>query len=146
MSTRPARPSAPDDEREFAVEALIARLLFWGGLVSIALVVLGLGLYAVHGGFHAHTPLPQRIAVTASAHGPGVFVSIPEVVHGLRADPPDPLAVITLGLVLLLMTPVLGVAVAIPGFLVAADRRYAAVATIVFAMLVLSGVLAGGAG
>ena len=146
MSPRAARPSGPDDKREFAVEALIARLLFWGGLVSIALVVLGLGLYAAHGGFHGSTPVPRRVGTTAFTHAPGVFVSLPAVVRGLRAHPPDPLAVITLGLVLLLMTPVLGVAMAIPGFLVAADRRYAAIATIVFAMLVLSGVLAGGAG
>lgn len=146
MSARGGHPLAPDDRREFAVETLIARLLFWGGLTSGALVVLGLALYASHGGFTAHAQTPLHAVASGPSHSPEVFVSLPEVIHGLRAHPPDPLAVIALGLVLLLMTPVVGVAAAIPGFLVAADRRYAAIATIVFAMLVLSGVLAGGAG
>jgi uncharacterized membrane protein len=41
---------------------------------------------------------------------------------------------------------VLGVATAIPGFLAARDYRYAAIAAIVLAMLIVSFVFAGGAG
>ena len=146
MSAADPRSPSPEEPREFAVEALIARLLFWGGLLSVALVVAGLALYAAHGGFHAHALAPQRPFGSPSMHSPDVFVSLPEVFHGVAAHPPNPLAVMALGLVLLLCTPVLGVALAIPGFLIAGDRRYAAIATIVFSMLVLSGVLAGGAG
>ena len=146
MRARASRRSAPGKRRGLPVEALIARILFWGGLLSIALVLLGLGLYAAQGGFHAHVLALHRVVGLDQAHPPGVFVSLPEVLRGLRARPPDALAVIALGLVLLLMTPVLGVALAIPGFLAAADHRYAAIATVVFTMLVLSALLAGGAG
>lgn len=146
MRARAARRPSPAARHGFPVETLIARVLYWGGLLSIALVLLGLGLYASQGGFHAHMPAPHRVVGPDRAHPPEVFVSLPEVLRGLRARPPDPLAVIALGLVLLLLTPVLGVALAIPGFLAASDRRYAAIATVVLAMLVLSALLAGGAG
>jgi uncharacterized membrane protein len=73
-----------------------------------------------------------------------VFVSVAEVVRGLSARPIDPLAVTALGLVLLLVTPVLGVALAIPAFLARGDYQYAAIAAFVFAMLVVSALLAGG--
>ena len=50
------------------VEALIARVLLWGGLVSGLLVVLGLTLYAAGGGFSARVlelhrlGRPERLA------------------------------------------------------------------------------------
>jgi uncharacterized membrane protein len=127
------------------VEGLIARLLLGGGLLSIALVLLGLGLYAAHGGFEGHT-LARIVRPDRDAHSTDVFVSFAEVAAGLTARPIDARAVIALGLALLLMTPVLGVAAAIPGFLAARDYRYAAIATVVLAMLVLSILFAGGAG
>jgi uncharacterized membrane protein len=131
----------------FRVEVLIARLLLWGGLVSVALVLIGLVVYAAHGGFAHHViDLRQRAPTGRAGHPPDVFVSLAEVLHGLTARPRDPLALVALGLVLLLMTPVLGAALAIPGFIVSRDYRYAIIASIVFAMLVVSVVLAGGAG
>ena len=129
------------------VEGLVARVLFWGGLISIALVVLGLGLYAGHGGFHAHRlDLHRAVRPERHAHVPEVFVSLTEVFRGLAARPIDPVAIIALGLVLLLVTPVLGVALAIPGFLAVGDRRHAAIAATVLAMLVLGALLTGGVG
>ncbi len=141
-------PRRPDEDREpvLHVEALIARLLLWGGLLSIVLVLIGLGLYASHGGFHGQVELHRVERPARQDHPSEVFVSLSEVLHGLTARPVNPLAVIGLGLVLLLMTPVLGVALAIPGFLAAADYRYTAIASIVFAMLVVSVLLAGGVG
>ncbi len=125
----------------------MARVLLWGGLLSIALVVLGLGLYAAHGGFHTHVlDLHRAVRAERHAHPPSVFVSLTEVVRGLSAHPLDPLAVVALGLLLLLVTPVLGVAVAIPGFLAVGDRQYAAIATIVLALLALGALLTGGLG
>jgi uncharacterized membrane protein len=129
------------------VERTIAHVLFWGGLVSIGLVVIGLVLYAAHGSFADHTIDLRQLSVSGrDAHPPGVFVSVAEVVHGLRTRPVDPLAVIALGIVLLLMTPVAGVTLAIPSFLAADDHRYATIAVIVFLMLAVSVILAGGAG
>jgi uncharacterized membrane protein len=136
-----------DAKRPLSVEGLVARALFWSGLLSIAVVILGLGLYAAHGGFHAQVlDLHRPVRAERDAHPPTVFVSLTEVAQGLTARPLDPLAVIALGLILLLATPVLGVALAIPGFLAAGDRRYAIIATIILAMLTLGALLTGGVG
>lgn len=63
------------------------------------------------------------------------------MIEGLRSRPIDPLAVSALGLVLLMITPAVAVATAIPAFWWAGDRRY--VAAVVLAMLVLNATLAG---
>jgi uncharacterized membrane protein len=132
--------------RGASVEGIIARVLLAGGLVSIALVLLGLALYAAHGGFAGHTLELHRIEGREGGRAGEAFVSFAEVAAGLSARPINGLAVVALGLALLLMTPVLGVAAAIPGFLAARDYRYAAIAAIVLAMLVLSLLFTGGAG
>jgi len=135
--------AAPHKGRH-AVETLIAQLLFWGGALSIVVVLSGLVLYAARGGFHDCAIELHRVANRAGqAHPREVFVSLSEVARGLDAHPMRPTAVIALGLTLLLMTPVLGVAVAIAGFLAARDYRYAIIATIVFALLVLGMMMAG---
>lgn len=137
------RPApAPEDAAARGAEQAVSRVLLWGGLLSIALIVLGLLLFAARGGFHH-----QAVVSLARADGerqPDVFVSIGQVARGLRAQPLDPLAVMALGLVLLLGTPVLGVAVAIPVFLFRGDYRYALIGAVVLAMLAVAMVLSGG--
>jgi len=120
-------------------ERLVARVLLVGGFLAIALIVVGLGLYAGRGGFHHHVLRVDR----AVPGEPGVFVSAREVVNGMRRRPVDPLAVSALGLLLLMATPGLAVAAAIPTFVAARDYRYAAIASLVLAMLVISLLLAG---
>ena len=142
----PAHPHHSGATHDAKVEGLIAGILLGGGLVSIALVVAGLALYAAHGGFSGHTLDLHRGVRAGGAHSAGVFVSFSEVAGGLTAHPVDGRAVIALGLAILLATPVLGVAAAIPGFLAAHDHRYGAIASIVLAMLALSFLFAGGAG
>jgi uncharacterized membrane protein len=122
-------------------------VLLWGGLLGGLLVVLGLIFFAGHGGFQRPVLEVQRLIRPGRAdHSPEVFVSVPEVLRGLRARPVDPLAVIALGLVLLLITPVVSVAAAIPAFLGEGDRQYAAIAGVVLSLLLTSLLLAGGAG
>jgi hypothetical protein len=91
----------------FSVEHLVSRILLFGGLLGIGLVLLGLALYAAHGGFRHHVLDLKRQAV---GYPPGVFVSVRQVIGGLTSRPIDPLAVSALGLVLLMITP----AVAVP--------------------------------
>jgi uncharacterized membrane protein len=147
VKARGRRHAGAGAARTVHVEGLIARLLLGGGLLSVALVLLGLVLYAAHGGFAGDTLEVHRIVrPDRGAHPADVFVSFSEVVGGLTARPIDARAVIALGLAFLLMTPVLGVAAAIPGFLAAGDYQYATIATVVLAMLVLSILFAGAAG
>ena len=107
------------DRPVFAVEHLVARVLLVGGLLGLALIVLGLGLYAAHGGFHGHVLALTRPG--AEPAPPGVFVSLRQIVVGLRQW--DPLA--------------------IPGFLLAGDGRFALIASLVLTMLLVSLLLAG---
>jgi uncharacterized membrane protein len=141
------RPRYDEGMGAAGVEWLIAQVLLWGGLLSGLLVLSGLVLYFVQGGFQGHViELHWQTRPGAAGHPTGVFVSVREVLGALSARPADPLAIIALGLVLLLVTPVLGVAVAVPGFLRDGDRQYAGIAVIVLSMLLVSLLLAGGAG
>ena len=124
-----------------SVEHLVARTLMVGGLIGIALIIAGGALYAGHGGFHHHA---IHLSQPPGATPPGVFTSVRQVLDGLRRRPMDPLAVTALGLVALMVTPIVAVALAIPAFLRAGDRRYAAIAAIVLARLVVSLAVAGG--
>jgi uncharacterized membrane protein len=126
--------------RQPAVERAVAVVLLVGGLLGIGLVALGLGLYAAHGGFHQHVLHLDR---APGAAPPGVFTSIRQVLDGLERRPVDPLAVGALGLVLLLATPGVAAMVAIPAFVAAADYRFATIAALVLAMLLLSLLFAG---
>jgi len=132
--------------RATRVESLIARVLLWGGVLSGLLILFGLVLHLGQGGFHDHALALQRPTRSGPAvRPPGVFISLREVFGALSAHPLDPLADIALGIVLLLITPVLGVAAAVPAFLREGDRRYAVIALIVLSMLLASLLLAGGA-
>jgi uncharacterized membrane protein len=126
------------------VERLVARVLLWGGLLSISLVLGGLVVYAATGHPHARE-LVRVVHNRETGQAIDVFTSLGDVRRALVQRPPDPLAITALGLVCLLATPAVGVAVAAAGFWRAGDRLYAGIAAIVLAMLVLSFAVAGGA-
>jgi uncharacterized membrane protein YfcA/uncharacterized membrane protein len=100
-------------------ELLISYVLRGGVLLSAAVIVLGLILYLA--GHERARVFPHTI--------PAVFSS---VAHG------DPLGVIVLGLVILLFTPVMRVAVSIVVFAAEGDRRYVAITSLVLAILLTS--------
>jgi len=126
-----------------SVERLVGRLLFWGGLLSISLVLAGLVTYAVAG--HPNAREIVRVVHTREAGRPvDVFTSLGDVRRALGQRPPDPLAVTALGLVCLLATPAIGVAAAVAAFWRAGDRLYAGIAAGVLGMLLLSFALAAG--
>jgi uncharacterized membrane protein YfcA/uncharacterized membrane protein len=113
--------SAAMTERDALVrqaEGAISTVLRGGVLLSAAIIVLGLILHIVRGGSAA---FPHTLA--------GVVQS---VLHG------DPLGIIVLGLVVLLLTPVLRVAVSILAFAAEKDRRYVAITTLVLVILLIS--------
>jgi len=130
-----------------AIEPLIARVLFWGGLLGVVVMLAGLLFWAYQGGLQGQMLEVRRVVRPGrSGHPADVFVSLSEIAGSLTTRPPDPLAVVALGVVLLLITPVVGVAAAIPAFLRSGDRRYATVASIVLSMLLANLLFAGGAG
>ena len=128
------------DLRLRAVEILISRVLFFGGVASIGVVLAGLLLYAAGGGARAQVVGLRQLREGRPA---GVFVSVPDVVRGLVRRPRDPLALVALGLALLMVTPLVGVAVAVAAFLSIRDYDYAVISAIVLAILVVSLFLGG---
>jgi uncharacterized membrane protein len=146
-SQSPRQPAAPTRQAPTRkLEILVGRFLFWGGLLSILIVCVGFGLHLVTGAAGEDHDLLGEVTArpTASAEGPapGVFVSAAAVLQGLRRRPIDPLAVVALGLMLLLATPVLALALAVPGFAAVGDYRYLAISLLILAILA-AGILAG---
>jgi len=128
------------------VERGTSRVLFWGGILSITVALSGLVLTAVTpGGFGRELGMADVRHAVPGRPGKGVFTAAGPILRGLRIGPDfDPLAVIALGLGLLLVTPVAGVAVAVAGFLEAGDYLYTAVAVAVLTILVASFLTGGG--
>jgi uncharacterized membrane protein len=123
------------------IDRVVARVLLWGGLVSVALILGGLLVYAAAG--HPNVREIVRVVHNREAgRSVDVFTSLGDVGRALTQRPPDALAVTALGLVCLLITPALGVAVAIAGFWRAGDHLYAGISAIVLTMLIVSFTLA----
>jgi uncharacterized membrane protein len=128
------------------VERRTSRLLFWGGSLSIAVAVAGLVLAVLVPG----KPVPALTLAdvrNAESGRPAsrVFTAVGPILRGLQVGAHfDPLAVAALGLGLLLLTPLAGVAMAVEGFLVAGDYLYAAISAVVLLILIASLFMGGG--
>jgi uncharacterized membrane protein len=118
---------------DHAMEQLVGRLLQIGVLISAVVVAIGGALLLVrHGG---------DVATYSTFRGePGYLTSLVGIVHGAIAL--DTRAIVQLGLVLLIATPVLRVAFTLVAFVVQRDRQYVFITTVVLALL-LYGLLLG---
>jgi uncharacterized membrane protein len=110
-------------------EVVISQVLRGGVILSAGIIGLGALDFFLHGG---HAPA-AAVPYTLTSVWQGVL-------HG------DPLAIIMLGLLVLLATPVLRVAVSILAFALEGDRRYVVITTIVLLILVISFLLGKGGG
>lgn len=118
----------PQSERDRLIrqaELIISNVLRGGVLSSAAIILLGVIIFYARAALSGHTladkPFPS---------------SLPAVAHGLARG--DPLAIIALGLLLLLATPVVRVAVSIVAFALEGDRRYVIITTLVLLILLAS--------
>lgn len=126
----PERPSAERRRwTDHEVDQLLGNLLRIGVIVATAVALLGGALFlSQHGG----EPAGGRVF----RGEPPELRSIGAIMRGalaLRAE-----AIVQLGLVLLIATPVARVAMALVAFILQRDRTYVAVTTIVLALLILS--------
>ncbi len=121
--------SAEDHE----VEQLIGRLLQIGVLIAALVTIIGGAMVlAQHG---AERPS------YATFHGqPELLLSIPAIVRGAIAL--NSLAIVQLGLLLLIATPIARVALTLVAFALQRDRTYIVVTAIVLALL-LYGIIFG---
>ena len=122
-----------------AAEVVASRILFWGGVLSILLMALGIIGFAARGGIDANfVAASRRAEAQAEGTAPGVYTSVPAVMRALGRWPVDPLAIVTAGVLLLLATPFVGVVAVFLVFARAGDRRYAGLAAALIGALLVS--------
>jgi len=146
MAVSGSRLPTPPGSDTGLVERVVGRVLFWGGMTSIVLLIVGLVLYASTGSYKAHAQEIEQLRHNRMERPSAVVVSLGEVVRGLTRGPIDPVLVMTLGGLILLAVPVVGVAVAVPCFVKVGDRRYAVIAAIVLGLLAVGFFMVGGVG
>ena len=129
---RPPNPG-PSADLVRKVELLISNLLRIGVIASLIVVVAGLILSFIHhpAYLHSRAELRQVISPTRTS-----WHTLAGLVDGLKHFRGE--AVIMAGLLLLIATPVMRVAVSIVAFLIERDRTFVIVTSFVLAMLILS--------
>ena len=116
-------PLGPDDDIVRKTELIISGVLRGGVLLSVAIILVGSAwfFYLTGTGALVHASFPD---------------TLPAVWHGLLAlNPPS---IIVVGLLVLLATPVMRVAVSIIAFALEEDRTYVIITTLVLAILLFS--------
>ena len=113
----------PSDKQ---VEILIGNVLRAGVFLSCFVTLIGLVLYLLY-----HTTVTPRYHVFHSVNAPlrSVYQLVPNAFHG------SPLAIIQLGVLLLIATPVARVAFLVVAFALEGDRMYVAVSGLVLIIL-----------
>jgi uncharacterized membrane protein len=128
MSQARSPAPQPDAERDRLLrqtELIISNVLRGGVLLSAGIILLGVILFYI-----------GWLRAGSGAHEGAFPHSLAGVGQGLAQG--DPLAIIALGLLVLLATPVLRVAVSVVTFALERDWRYTAITLLVLAILVLS--------
>src|SRR5204863_6500310 len=109
------------------------------GVLSILFMALGIVGFAARAGLKPEFIAESRRAETrGDARSPDVYRSIGEVVRAWRQWPVEPLAVVTTGILLLLATPFVSVVAVFIVFVLRGDRRYAGIAAVLIAALLVS--------
>jgi uncharacterized membrane protein len=131
-NSHPPKPGpSPDLVRK--VELLISNLLRTGVIASLIVVVAGLILSFFHHPAYLHSPA-KLSQVTSPSRTP--WHTLAGLIEGLKHFRGE--AVIMTGLLLLIATPVMRVAVSIVAFLIERDWIFVIVTSFVLAMLLLS--------
>ena len=129
------RPTEPAVDAEARVDALISQLLRGGVLLaSIVAVAGGIGLLLLRGS--------QPVNFRAFNDAPSPLRSLDGIAH--QALQLDSRAIVQLGLVLLIGTPIARVALTLIAFALQRDRLYVAMTALVLALL-LYGIIWGAA-
>jgi uncharacterized membrane protein len=109
-------------------ERAVSRVLLLGGSLAVALMLLGLLALEVRAARTAHPlDIAHVVENREAARSVDVFVSLPQLGRALRRHPLDPVAVITVGIVVLLVTPGAALVAALVAFARAGERGYAGV-------------------
>lgn len=134
--SRLEQKDAADEERVRRVELLISRLLRYGIAISLALIVAGTVISFLHHPAYLSSSEPFLRLTKPGAAFPHTLHDVAAGLYPVRGQ-----AIVTIGLLLLIATPVLRVGVSIFGFLYQGDRIFTVITTLVLCILLLSFVL-----
>jgi uncharacterized membrane protein len=118
------------------VEILISWLLRVGVVMSLSMVVVGLLLMFIHHPSYLFSMMDLQRLTSPGAAFPH---TLREVVNGLLAGRGQ--AVVAVGLLMLIVTPIMRVAVSIVGFALQRDRAFVLITGGVLTILIISFVL-----
>ena len=121
------------------VEILISNLLRFGVIISLCVVIFGTIITFVH--HHEYVSQQSSLGPLTSKEA-----QFPATLGGVMRGLPEfqGRAIVLLGLLLLIATPVMRVAVSIFAFVYETDYRYVIITAVVLVLLILSFVLGGG--
>lgn len=124
---------ADNEAKVRATELLISNLLRFGVIVSLLVIVAGTVLSFVHHPQYISSPQELQRLTQPGAAFPH---TVADVTAGARAGRGQ--AIVTLGLFLLIATPVLRVAVSVVAFIYQGDRVFVGITLGVLCLLLLS--------
>ena len=136
------KPNGPPEEMEplTRMELAISYVLRAGVILSAAIILVGILLFAIRQDTGYAKVLPHHLQDLLAFHqesGPGFFPTTPETVaRGALAG--KPYAIICLGMLVLIATPVVRVALSVFFFLAQKDWLYVGITLFVLAVLLLS--------
>jgi uncharacterized membrane protein len=125
-----------DEERVRRVEILISNLLLFGVIASLALILFGTILSFVHHPAYVSSPEALYHLTQPGAAFPHTQRDVIAGVQAWRGQ-----AIVTLGLLLLIATPVMRVAVSVLTFIYQRDRIFTLITLTVLVILLLSFIL-----
>ncbi len=120
-------------EKATPFELLISWLLRMGVALSLFLVVAGLLLMFIHHPSYVYSMMDLQRLTSPGAAFPN---TMREVIQGLLAGQGQ--AVVAVGLLVLIVTPIMRVAVSIAGFALQRDRAFVLITSVVLAFLIIS--------
>lgn len=123
------------------VELLISNLLRIGVIASLAVIVIGTVVTFAHHADYERSRAALRDVTDAKAKFPSTLSG---VAHGVAHG--EGRAIVSMGLLLLIATPVLRVAVSIFAFVYEKDAMFVCITSVVLALLLLSFALGKGEG
>jgi len=129
------QPAAPDEQldRVIKVELAISTLLRVGVITSLSIVVVGTILSFVHHpDYLSSAPALDRLTRPGAAF-PHTLHDVVTGILNLRGQ-----AIVVLGLLLLIATPVLRVAVSVLAFVYQKDHKFTVITLLVLALLLTS--------
>lgn len=130
----PPTHSDPDAERRARrMELIISTVLRTGVLLSLAIIVTGTILSFVHHPAYLSSPAELQRLVQPGAAFPHTWSDIVAGVRDLHGQ-----AIVTVGLLVLIATPVARVGISIAAFAYQRDRIFVLITSVVFCLLLLS--------